>query len=131
MDPPSRLFVYGTLMSRFVNGPAVSLRRAAKLLGPATFSGRMYLVTANRSFVYPAVVASAEPGETVHGELFELRDTAVLDRLDQYEGAEYQRVATDVATADGSIVEANVYLFNASTDGLRHIPSGRFETLAH
>jgi len=120
------LFVYGTLMSRYDNAPAVALRYAATRLGPATFRGRMHLVNARRAFSYPAVIESADPADVVHGELYRLDDRAILRRLDEYEGPEYQRVTRGVTLEGGATHNALVYLYIAPIDGLPRIADGRF-----
>lgn len=126
MNTPPQLFVYGTLMSRYTNAHAIALRHAATLLGPATFRGRMHLVNAHRDFAYPAVVASDDPADLVRGELYRLDEPSVLDRLDAYEGAEYERRDVVVTLADGDQTAALAYLFIGPTDRLPRIVTGDF-----
>jgi len=122
------LFVYGTLMSRFENAHAATLRHAATLLGAAAFPGRMFVVRGPRGLlVYPAVTPSAEPSDVVHGELYRLEDERVLDRLDAYEGSEYVRTSVEVRTHEGAAHRALIYLYTGDTRALRRIPTGRFD----
>jgi gamma-glutamylcyclotransferase (GGCT)/AIG2-like uncharacterized protein YtfP len=85
------LFVYGTLRSRFNNRHARLLRSQADLAGTATVPGSIYRV---RHF--PAF--RPEPAGEVHGELYRLRDPeTTLHALDEYEGAEFERVVVEGA----------------------------------
>ncbi|MEQ8848246.1 gamma-glutamylcyclotransferase family protein [Botrimarina sp.] len=121
------LFVYGTLMSRYHNAHAVALRQAANLLGRATLRGRMHVVQGPRgTLVYPAVVASDDPADVVRGEVYRVEDPGVFDRLDRYEGAEYERRTVAVELGDGRRLSALAYLFLGATDRLPRVPSGDF-----
>jgi gamma-glutamylcyclotransferase (GGCT)/AIG2-like uncharacterized protein YtfP len=55
-------------------------------VGVARVPGRLYDLGS-----YPGAVASDQPGEWIHGEVFSL-DDALLTSLDEYEGAEFERV---------------------------------------
>ncbi|MFN5717717.1 MAG: gamma-glutamylcyclotransferase, partial [Bradyrhizobium sp.] len=75
------LFVYGTLMRGFDHPMAKLLAGNAEFLGPAQCRGRLYLVKH-----YPGLVASDDPADIVHGELFRLRAReAMLREFDMYE----------------------------------------------
>lgn len=65
------------------------------------------------------------------GELYRIRDTTLLARLDDYEGGntEYMRVRVNVVQAERKRVPAWIYLYNRPVDGLRRIRSGDY--LAH
>jgi gamma-glutamylcyclotransferase (GGCT)/AIG2-like uncharacterized protein YtfP len=80
------LFVYGTLRSVFDNPYAKLLRSQAELIGPAIVQGSIFRIAH-----YPGY--RPVPVGTVHGELYRLLDpAATLALLDEYEGAEYERV---------------------------------------
>jgi gamma-glutamylcyclotransferase (GGCT)/AIG2-like uncharacterized protein YtfP len=83
------LFVYGTLRSAFDNRYAKLLRARAELVGPAAVPGSIFRIAH-----YPGY--RPEPAGTVHGEVYRLTEPEALLRiLDQYEGAEYERVSVD------------------------------------
>jgi gamma-glutamylcyclotransferase (GGCT)/AIG2-like uncharacterized protein YtfP len=124
------LFVYGTL-ARSVNHPMHRhLVRHAEYAGEGTFNGILYRVAH-----YPGAVASSDPNDVVHGELYRLRDAeALFAALDPYESCgpddpkptKYVRVAATVHRPDGAAVEAWIYLYNRGVSGLSRIASGRF-----
>ena len=127
------LFVYGTLMRGFDHPMAKLLAGNAEFLGPAQCRGRLYLVKH-----YPGLVASDDPADIVHGELFRLRAReAMLREFDMYEACgegfppptEYLREMLMVTFADGSACEAWTYLYNWPVTELPRIASGKF--LAH
>lgn len=127
------LFVYGTLMRGFDHPMAKLLAGNAEFLGPAQCCGRLYLVKH-----YPGLVASDDPADIVHGELFRLRAReAMLREFDMYEACgegfppptEYLREILKVTLADGSAREAWTYLYNWPVTELPRIASGKF--LAH
>ncbi len=118
------LFVYGLLRSD-VGGPRQArLAQTARLIGQATWQGRLYRVAE-----FPGAVASDDEGEQVVGELYELGAgaEALLAELDAYEEVpeDYVRVRSAVACA-GRGFEAWVYVWNRPTDGLGRIESGDF-----
>jgi gamma-glutamylcyclotransferase (GGCT)/AIG2-like uncharacterized protein YtfP len=125
-----RLFVYGTLMRGFDHPMAKLLSRSADYLGPATCRGRLYLIKH-----YPGLVASSDPADIVHGELYRLRDRdALLGEFDMYEACgagfpeptEYLRRMLAVTDENGAALEAWTYLYNWPVAGLPRIVSGKF-----
>lgn len=125
-----RLFVYGTLMRGYVHPMAKLLSANADFLGEASCRGRLYMVKH-----YPGLVASDDPAEIVHGELYRLRATdAMLREFDMYEACgegfaeptQYIRRMFSVTLADGSSSEAWTYLYNWPVAKLARIESGRF-----
>ena len=73
-------------------------------------SGRLVDAGWGSSIGYPALVLD-DGEQTVNG--YVLASERLKDhwaRLDDFEGHEYERVATDVRLADGSTVEAFVYV---------------------
>ncbi|MBR0801630.1 gamma-glutamylcyclotransferase [Bradyrhizobium jicamae] len=124
------LFVYGTLMRGFDHPMAKLLSANADFLGAASCRGRLYLVKH-----YPGLVASDDPADIAHGELFRLREReAMLREFDMYEACgegfpqptEYIRAMLPIACADGSASEAWTYLYNWPVGELPRIASGRF-----
>ncbi len=84
------LFVYGTLRSEFDNPYAKLLRAHAERVGPATVAGSIFRIAH-----YPGY--RPEPAGVVQGELYRLADpAATLQVLDEYEGAEYERVPLEI-----------------------------------
>jgi gamma-glutamylcyclotransferase (GGCT)/AIG2-like uncharacterized protein YtfP len=84
---------------------------------------------------YSGLVASASPLDLVRGEAYILdAPSTLLPRLDDYEGCgprfsrptEYVRRWRDVRLAQGTKLEAWVYLYNRDTEGLDRIESGDF-----
>ena len=118
------LFVYGLLRSD-VGGPMQpALARAARLVGWATWRGRLYRVAA-----FPGAVPSDDEGEQVVGELYQLGAgaAALLAELDAYEEVpdDYVRVRSKVE-CEGREFAAWVYVWSRPTDGLERIESGDF-----
>lgn len=124
------LFVYGTLMRSSQHPMARKLQAGAAYLGGARYNGRLYRVTH-----YPAVIASAAPGEWVFGDVYTLRDRDLLAELDRYEGCgpddpeptQYLRLVQTVTLDSGAQMEAWVYVYNLPVDELEWIRSGRFD----
>lgn len=117
------LFVYGLLRSD-VGGPMQPvLAQAARLVGRASWRGRLY-----RTAEFPAAVPCAAD-EFVAGELYALGEdaAALFTQLDAYEEVpdDYLRVRAAVECA-GREYEAWIYVWNHPTDGLKRIESGDF-----
>jgi gamma-glutamylcyclotransferase (GGCT)/AIG2-like uncharacterized protein YtfP len=125
-----RLFVYGTLMRGYVHPMARLLSANAEYLGEATCRGRLYMVKH-----YPGLVLSDDARETVHGELYRLRETdAMLREFDMYEACgegfpeptQYLRRMLSVTLAGVEASEAWTYIYNWPVEKLIRIESGRF-----
>jgi len=108
MNP--HLFVYGSLMSSAAHQMGERLRREARLIGEATIQGRLYKIS-----WYPGAVASGDPGERVHGEVYALDNPGrALAWLDAYEGIvpgkrdqnEYERAERPARPASGEAIAA-------------------------
>lgn len=114
------LFVYGTLRSR---GSAAARMAPARLLGAASYRGRLYDLGR-----YPGAVSSNDPADVVRGELFALRSPAasLLAELDRYEGPEFRRVRTRVRLDGGSLLESWIYLYNREVAHLPRVASGDY-----
>jgi gamma-glutamylcyclotransferase (GGCT)/AIG2-like uncharacterized protein YtfP len=109
------LFVYGTLRRDSAHPMARYLETVARFLGNATTAGRLYDLGP-----YPGLVVAPEPGERVHGHLFEMADPKqVLARLDAYEGrplgepgpSYFERRLADVMGEDGQLLTAWTYAY--------------------
>jgi gamma-glutamylcyclotransferase (GGCT)/AIG2-like uncharacterized protein YtfP len=126
----SYLFVYGTLLSAAGHPMGARLRREARLIGQASFSGRLYRISH-----YPGLVEDPAAPAPVTGEVYELNNPAAsLPWLDAYEGIvpgtggrnEYERVQRAVRLASGEELTTWVYLYRKPVSGLRLIPEGRW-----
>jgi gamma-glutamylcyclotransferase (GGCT)/AIG2-like uncharacterized protein YtfP len=128
MNP--HLFVYGSLRSSAGHPMGARLRREARLVGAATIQARLYRIS-----WYPGAVASADPGERVHGEVYALDNPGrALAWLDAYEGIEpgkqdqneYERAERPARLASGVEIAAWVYLYRKEVAGLSAVPGGRW-----
>ena len=124
------LFVYGTLLSEYAHEMNAVMARNGRLLGKATFHGKLYRISH-----YPGVVSSDHHSDQVHGEVYELLDAnATFYYLDDYEGywlnneadSDYLRRKVTVKLADGSLQSVWTYLYNLPIEGLDRIESGDF-----
>ncbi|MEG0558096.1 MAG: gamma-glutamylcyclotransferase, partial [Comamonas sp.] len=102
-----RLFVYGTL------GPGRPNEHVMLNIGgnwaPAMLKGRLEHAGWGAEMGFPGLVI-AEDGDEIHGHVFASENfPAHWAALDEFEGAEYQRVLTQVTLADGTLIEAYVY----------------------
>ena len=116
MNP--HIFVYGSLMTALAHQMGDRLRQEAQLLGPARIAGRLHRVS-----WYPGLRPAEAAYDYVQGELYRLADPVkTLDWLDAYEGLkpsdtsaaagdEYVRVERPVTLGDGTVIIANVYLY--------------------
>ena len=104
MEQP-RLFVYGTLRRGSPNKFADLFHANAQFLGNARMRGRLHQLSS-----YTGAVLSEEAGDWVPGELFHLHDPSILRTLDEYEGAEFERVQITVSLEDGQDLETWVYV---------------------
>jgi gamma-glutamylcyclotransferase (GGCT)/AIG2-like uncharacterized protein YtfP len=127
------LFVYGTLKRDTHCEMSRLLSRFGCFEGDATFQGRLFSVGR-----YPGAVGSDQPQDRVVGELYTLRDpNQLFSRLDRYEECgpafpeptEFLRTKRQVNRQNGGTVEAWIYLYNWSTEGLKRIKSGDFQPL--
>jgi len=127
---PQFLFVYGTLRRDFKSKMHSFLAEHADFIGRATYQGKLYKID-----YYPGAVPSNNPKDVVYGEVYQLREPAlVLSKLDEYEECgpkfpsptEYIRKVQAVQLESGEIVWAWVYLYNRSTNHLELVSSGDF-----
>ncbi|OYX28572.1 MAG: hypothetical protein B7Z06_01310 [Flavobacteriales bacterium 32-35-8] len=127
------LFVYGTLMKTANNGMSRFLHAHAEFIGNAHIYGKLYDLEG-----YPGAVASNNPSERVHGNIFKIKDAqAVFKVLDDYEGIgdgnpnayEYVRTQVTAFLDDGTKVTTWFYAYNFPTEHLRLIPSGKYSNI--
>ncbi|MFI8222347.1 gamma-glutamylcyclotransferase [Pseudomonas sp. NPDC085632] len=102
-----RLFVYGTL------GPGRPNEHVMLNIGgtwqTASLKGRLAQAGWGAEMGFPGLVI-AEDGDAIEGYVFSSENFAAhWAGLDEFEGAEYQRVLTQVTLADGSTLDAYVY----------------------
>ena len=127
----SHIFVYGSLMTALAHRMGDRLRQEAQLLGPARIAGRLHRVS-----WYPGLRPADAASDVVQGELYRLTDPAkTLDWLDEYEGLkpsnssaaagdEYARVERPVTLSDGTVILANVYLYQRTLSAESLVPDG-------
>ncbi|HZX14115.1 MAG TPA: gamma-glutamylcyclotransferase family protein [Thermodesulfobacteriota bacterium] len=124
------IFVYGTLRKDSKNQMYHILARYADFVGVGTFMGKLYNIGE-----YPGTVPSDNPDDVVRGEVYALRDpNRVLKVLDDYEGCgqddpsptEFRRQKVNISLESGRNINAWIYIYNRSTDGLKVIPSGDY-----
>lgn len=127
------LFVYGTLRQGQSNPMAVYLSQHAEYVTDGWFQGQLYQVS-----FYPGAVASEQVHHRIYGEVYRLRDKAILGALDEYEECsprhasptEYQRISTRIQALDGAVMESVwIYVYQWSLEGKALIESGDFMPL--
>jgi len=102
-----RLFVYGTL------GPGRPNEHVMLNIGgtwqAASLKGRLSQAGWGAAMGFPGLVI-AEDGDVIEGYVFASENFHEhWAALDEFEGAEYQRVLTKVTLDDGTAVDAYVY----------------------
>lgn len=104
---PNRLFVYGTLAPGRPNEHV--LADVPGSWQPATVTGTLLQEGWGAAAGYPGIVLD-EHGAKVEGLLFSSERLADhWARLDQFEGAGYERVLTTATLDDGTTVDAYIY----------------------
>ncbi len=119
---PKIVFVYGTLRR---GGSDHFRMAAAKFVGEATVSGRLY-----RVHWYPGLVLD-EAGDDIHGDVYEM-EPSTLAILDVFEGlspggvdgTEYRRLKAEVVLEDGRKVDAWVWEWIGATDEIKRLVDG-------
>ncbi len=101
-----RFFFYGTLLDADIRSLVLGPGAGRISVAPATLSG--YRRVCLRRRTYPAVVSDARGA--VAGCLARGLDSGMADRLNAFEGAEYDPVLCAVTTAGGAAVSAWVYV---------------------
>ncbi|HSU14539.1 gamma-glutamylcyclotransferase family protein [Longimicrobium sp.] len=117
-----RLFVYGSLRQGEENEMARLLHARSRYLGAGTIRARLYAIS-----WYAGAVASADAGDVVRGDLFELDAGSageVMAALDAYEGSDFRLSPVDVEMPGETPLRAHAYLYAASAEGLPWIRHG-------
>ncbi|KAF5699329.1 hypothetical protein FMUND_14810 [Fusarium mundagurra] len=120
---PRPLFIYGTLRARpllawALTGNAANTELISTLTCPAKVHG--YARYTVRSRDYPAVVK--KDGHEVDGDLLILETKSQRKKLDDFEGEIYAPTSVDVVLEDGSVVEADMYVWAGDQDALTDEP---------
>ena len=122
------LFTYGTLKKGFDNPFAEKLHSTSVFEGEGYFNGRLYLIS-----WYPGAIYDQLETAKVHGEVYRLNGTEILNELDEYEdvfedeaSSLYLRKVVAVTMKTGSEIPCWTYLYNQSVDGLPLISNGNF-----
>ena len=122
------VFFYGTLMTPFNGTGRHRIDQSLLFRGHGTIAAALFDLG-----IYPAAVPSSEG--RVSGELYEMAEpVTVLRALDEIEGYSpsepesslYTRKPTLVTLADGTIVRAWVYFYNAPLGRAERIQSGDY-----
>lgn len=122
------VFFYGTLMTPFNRTAQLHIDQFLSFRGRGTIAAALFDMG-----IYPAAVPA--PDSRVCGEVYEVASRrVVLDALDEIEGYRpgdpetslYTRALTPVTMADGSIVEAWAYFYNAPLGRAERIESGDY-----
>lgn len=124
-----RLFVYGSLRSGFRSAAYEYLAKNFNLLGEANVKGR-YFEKGN----FPVALPTTDE-LYILGELYEIKNPAefswVMGQLDDYEGLNveageeplYRRALVETFH-NGSSVQAWIYWYNQSVEGMQPIETG-------
>jgi gamma-glutamylcyclotransferase (GGCT)/AIG2-like uncharacterized protein YtfP len=128
-ESPRHVFVYGTLLPGLAPPLIAEVVSRLRVVGAGTARGRLYHLGA-----YPGCVLEGACDGVIHGQLLEIPDQGVLERLDWYEGyaahddegSLFVRTTCDVMLADGGRVRSWVYVYNRSVAAARLIKSGRY-----
>lgn len=107
METLTRLASYGTLAPGRVNHHQLDGLKGT--WQPGSVRGRLHNTGWGAAYGYPVLVLDPE-GEVIEVQMFESPDLpAHWARLDEFEGPEYRRVVTEIATADGPR-DAHIYV---------------------
>ena len=126
---PRFVFVYGTLLPGLAPAVIADVVATLRVVGPGTVPGRLYHLVA-----YPGCILDEGCDTLIHGQVLEIPDQAVLERLDWYEGyaahddagSLFLRTVCDVTLASGGQVRSWLYVYNRSVKAARLISTGRY-----
>jgi len=132
-DLPRFVFVYGTLLPGLAPPVIADVVARLRVVGPGAVPGRLYHLGA-----YSGCILDEDCEGLIHGQVLELPDQAVLERLDWYEGyaahddagSLFLRTVCDVTLAGGGQVRSWVYVYNRSVKAARLISGGRYHPTA-
>ncbi|KAF5657172.1 hypothetical protein FDENT_14221 [Fusarium denticulatum] len=117
------LFIYGTLRARpllawTLTGDAANTEPISALARPAKVSG--YARYTVRSRDYPPIIK--KDGHEVDGDLLILETKSQRKKLDDFEGEIHTATSVHVVLEDGSVVEADMYVWAGDHDALSDEP---------
>ena len=116
---PRYLFVYGTLRRGLANRHARYLSEHAQWIGEARVRGRLYDLGR-----YPGLCLCSDGDEWAPGELYRMPVSSdLLTTLDQYEGADFERVTALARRAGERSVRTWVYEYQRPVSEARRIAS--------
>jgi len=126
---PRHLFVYGTLMRNSPSPYAKLLHMRADFVGTGSIAGRLYNLGS-----FPGAVPDETSTLKVHGEVYFLKVTALLETLDRYEGCHsgakepqiFKRETACVTLMAGPVLTAWVYALIPARSGRPRIATGKF-----
>jgi len=122
------VFFYGTLMTPFNRTGRRGLDQHLEYKGRGTIEAVLFDLG-----IYPAAVPATD--ERVWGEVYEMTHPVVvlraLDEIEGYRPSEpeaslYRRRVTTVTMADGTVVSASAYFYNAPLGRAERIASGDY-----
>ena len=113
---PYLLFIYGTLRKGESSQFSQVLQAGSAPVGDGVARGILYSLGD-----YPGMVNG--DGE-VRGEVVRVKNPALWDDLDEYEGQDYERVIRTIKLVDGGEVQAWAYLYVGNVSGKPLIPGG-------
>jgi gamma-glutamylcyclotransferase (GGCT)/AIG2-like uncharacterized protein YtfP len=120
-QPAAILFAYGTLRR---GAPMHGLLEGrTNWIGAASVAGRLVDLGA-----FPGLIEPQAPGDRVHGDLFAIAEAQrdeLLDALDRYEGASFERVQQLVDGPDGP-ARAWLYVYRGEVDGRPVLAGGDY-----
>jgi len=116
------LFVYGTLRPGIAHPMARWLTGFAEESAEARMRGRLFELGG-----YPGMRPAAGEDEWVMGEVLRLREAeSIWPYLDEYEGAEFERVRGEALTASNEAVACWVYMCRKEPAQHLRIPGGDY-----
>ena len=131
------VFVYGTLRRECKTGANRKYLHDAMFISPAKIRGVLYLIDYYPGLCLDTVKTKEDDKHQsgwVTGEIFLLKDTAQLNRLDEYEGCsstfsqprEYVRMQVNVTLPQQQTRSVWTYIYIGDTSDLPLIASGDF-----
>ena len=125
------IFVYGSLLKPIQHRMHRTLSAYADFVAEGVMQGKLYEVDG-----YPGAIRSSASEDKVYGEIYRIKSEALFAILDKYEEItdafpaphEYLRSKEVICLADGTSVNAWVYVYNRDVSRLKRIPSGNYLT---
>ena len=124
------LFAYGTLLQNHAPAEIAAVVSQLRPAGKATARGHLYDLGS-----FPGAHFQADSNDEVHGEVFELENTALLKALDEYEEFDPERPEKSLFVRkkfavrmdeSGKTVDCWVYEYNGSLSKAQRLNHGRY-----